>query len=196
MSRKFTTREKILLLLCSVMFLGIFYYQVVWKSTSKTIESYNTITLEDELLAIQTKAQRMLQMEKIIEKHKGQVNGLVADYNNLENEIIELNKVLKEARSYQLDFEDPTTDGSIVRRNINITFQAKSYEAGKKIIQSLQDFRYKCLLRDINISALEDSLQTTKQVNVSLKATFYEGITDSVSKAGLKTYIDESEGTN
>lgn len=196
MSRKFTAREKIFLLVCSFMFLSIFYYQVVWKSTSKTMESYNTITLEDELLAIQTKAQKMLQMEKIIEEHNGQVKGLVADYNNLENEIIELNKVLKEARSYQLDFEDPTTDGSIVRRNINITFQAKSYQVGKKIIQSLQDFRYKCLLRDINISALEDSLQTTKQVNVSLKATFYEGITDSVSKAGLKTYIDESEGTN
>ena len=196
MSRKFTAREKIFLLVCSFMFLSIFYYQVVWKSTSKTMESYNTITLEDELLAIQTKAQKMLQMEKIIEEHNGQVKGLVADYNNLENEIIELNKVLKEARSYQLDFEDPTTDGSIVRRNINITFQAKSYQVGKKIIQSLQGFRYKCLLRDINISALEDSLQTTKQVNVSLKATFYEGITDSVSKAGLKTYIDESEGTN
>lgn len=196
MSRKFTAREKIFLLVCSFMFLSIFYYQVVWKSTSKTMESYNTITLEDELLAIQTKAQRMLQMEKTIEEHSGQVKGLVADYNNLENEIIELNKVLKEARSYQLDFEDPTTDGSIVRRNINITFQAKSYEAGKKIIQSLQDFRYKCLLRDINISALEDSLQTTKQVNVSLKATFYEGVTDDVSKAGLKTYIDENAGTN
>ena len=196
MSRKFTAREKIFLLVCSFMFLSIFYYQVVWKSTSKTMESYNTITLEDELLAIQTKAQKMLQMEKIIEEHNGQVKGLVADYNNLENEIIEPNIVLKEARSYQLDSEDPTTDGSIVRRNINITFQAKSYQVGKKIIQSLQDFRYKCLLRDINISALEDSLQTTKQVNVSLKATFYEGITDSVSKAGLKTYIDENAGTN
>lgn len=195
MSRKFTAREKILLLACTILFLGIFYYQVVWKSTSQTMEIYNVVNLEDELLAAQTKAMRMAQMESVIEENKEQVSGIIVDYNNLENEIIELNRILDEAKSYQLDFEDATTDGNIVRRNVNITFQTKNYKKAKKIITSLQNFRYKCLLRDINISAAEGGLQTTNQVKVTLKATFYEGVTDSVTTAGIEEYIDKGQGT-
>lgn len=191
MSRKLTAREKILLLVCAALFLGIIYYQVVWKSTSQTMEKYNVVNLEEDLLVAQTKALKMAQMEKVIEENQEQVSGIIMDYNNLQNEIIELNRILKESQSYQLDFEDATTDGSIVRRNININFQAKNYNKAKKIIKSLQNFRYKCLIRDINLSSVEGGLQTTDQVNVRLKATFYEGMTDTVSSAGLEEYMDK-----
>lgn len=191
MSRAFTKREKIFLLVCIAMMLGIFYYQVLWKSTSQIMEEYNVETLEDQLLLAQTKAIKMVEMEKFIEEYKEQARGMVADYNNLQNEITELNEILSEAYTYQLDFEDATTDGSIVRRNVNITFQTGDYDAAKRIIQSLKDSRYKCLLRDINILSKENSLQTTNLVDVRLKVTFYEGVTEAVAIAGLPEYIDE-----
>lgn len=190
MSRRFTRQEKILLLVCALMFLGIFYYQVIWKSTSQTIENYNIQILEDELLLAQTKAIKMVEMENYIEQNKEQNRGIVADYNNLQNEITELNEILAEASTYQLDFEDATTDGSIVRRNINITFQTGDYSAAKRIIQALKDSRYKCLVREINLSVKEGGLQTADLVNVNLKATFYEGVTADVSAAGLQEYIE------
>lgn len=191
MSREFTKKEKMLLLVCIVMFIGIFYYQLVWKSTSQIIKDYNVEKLEEELLLAETKVMKMVQMEKFIEEHKGKTRSIVADYNNLQNEITELNKILTDAYTYQLDFEDATTDGKIVRRNINITFQTGDYSTAKKIIQSLKESRYKCLLRDISFVAKEGSLQTTDIVNVSLKVTFYEGVTDAVSIAGLQEYVDE-----
>lgn len=191
MSREFTKKEKMLLLVCIVMFIGIFYYQLVWKSTSQIIKDYNVEKLEEELLLAETKVMKMVQMEKFIEEHKGKTRSIVADYNNLQNEITELNKILTDAYTYQLDFEDATTDGKIVRRNINITFQTGDYSTAKKIIQSLKESRYKCLLRDISLVAKEGSLQTTDIVNVSLKVTFYEGVTDAVSIAGLQKYVDE-----
>lgn len=191
MSREFTKREKIFLLVCIAMMLGIFYYQVLWKSTSQIMEEYNVETLEDQLLLAQTKAIKMVEMEKFIEEYQEQARGMVADYNNLQNEITELNEILSEAYTYQLDFEDATTDGSIVRRNVNITFQTGDYDTAKRIIQSLKDSRYKCLLRDINILSKENSLQTTNLVDVRLKVTFYEGVTEAVAIAGLPEYIDE-----
>ena len=190
MSREFTKKEKILLLVCTAMMLGIFYYQVVWKSTSQIMETYNVETLEEQLLLAQAKATKMLEMENFLEEYKGQARGIVADYNNLQNEITELNGILAEAYTYQLDFEDATTDGSIVRRNVHITFQTGDYDTAKSIIQALKDSRYKSLLRDINILAKEKSLQTTNLVNVSLKVTFYEGVTEAVAIAGLPEYTD------
>lgn len=195
MSRAFAKQEKILLLVCIVMMLGIFYYQVVWKSTSQIMEEYNVETLEDQLLLAQTKAIKMVEMEKFIDEHKEQSRGRVADYNNLHNEITELNEILAEAYTYQLDFEDATTDGSIVRRNVNISFQTGDYGAAKRIIKSLTNSRYKCLLRDINILAKENGLQTTNLVDVNLKVTFYEGVTEAVAIAGLPEYIHKEKTT-
>ena len=191
MSKKIKTKESIFLLVCILLLLGMIYYQVVWKPTEKTMETYNLVTIEDELLIAQAKAMRMAQMERVIKEHNGETVGIIADYNNLENEITELNRILAEAQSYQLDFEDATTDGSIVRRNINIDFQVGDYRTAKNMIESLQSCLYKSLVRDVTLSSKSGGLQSTNQVNVSLQVTFYEGVTDGVSTAGLQQYKDK-----
>lgn len=191
MNRKVITGQRIFLLLCMLLLLGIGYYQFIWKSTAKTMETYNLVLLEDELLLAQTKAIRMAEMERVIKENDGVSVGLIADYNNLENEIKELNEILEVTQSYQLDFEDATTDGSIVRRNININFQVDDYSTAKKIIHSLQNCRYKSLVRDVTLSTKEGGLQNTNQIHVSLQVTFYEGVSEGVSTAGLQEYIEK-----
>lgn len=195
MNRAFTKDEKVLLVLCIVLIFAISYYQFVWKSTNKIIEQYDIAMIEDELFNAQLKAIKIKEMEKYIDEHKDQAIGRVADYNNLQNEIIELNEILSEALTYKLDFEDATTDNKIVRRNVNITFQTKSYSAAKEIIESLKNSRYKSLLRDIDILAKENGLQSTGLVDVKLKVTFYEGITEAVAHAGLQEYIHKESST-
>lgn len=192
MSRKFTVKENILLLICACLFLGIFYYQAVWKSTAKMMETYNVINLEDELLAVQLKAQKLVQMQKVLKENDGQSGGLLLDYNNLENEITEINSILSKAKTFNLNFDNATTDGSIVRRNINITFTTGDYDTAKEMIQSLKNCKYKCLIRDVNLSATEGGLQTSKNINVSLQVTFFEGVSDSVSSAGLQEIKPEN----
>lgn len=188
MSRRFTKDEKILLILCSVIIVAIAYYQFVWKSTNKIMQTYDIAAIEDELMSTQLKALKIKEMAEYIEANKIQTIGQVADYNNLQNEIIELNTILSEAVSYKLNFEGATTDNKIVRRNVNINFQTSSYSAAKKIIESLKNSRYKSLVRDLSMTAGEKGLQATNQVNVNLKVTFYEGITEAVAQAGLPEY--------
>lgn len=191
MNRKVITGQRIFLLVCMLLLLGVGYYQFIWKSTAKTMETYNLVLLEDELLLAQTKAMRMAEMERVIKENEGVSLGLIADYNNLENEIKELNEILEVTQSYQLDFEDATTDGSIVRRNINIDFQVDDYGTAKKIIHSLQNCHYKSLVRDVTLSTKEGGLQNTNQIDVSLQVTFYEGVTERVSTAGLPEYKEK-----
>lgn len=192
MSRKFTVKENVLLLICACLFLGIFYYQAVWKSTAKMMDKYNVIELEDDLLVVQLKAQKLIQMQKELKNSEGQSEGLLLDYNNLENEITEINSILSKAKTFNLNFDNATTDGSIVRRNIYITFTTEDYDTAKEIIQSLKNCKYKSLIRDINLSAMEGGLQTSKNINVSLQVTFFEGVSDSVSTAGLQEIKSEN----
>lgn len=186
MSRKFTAKENIALLLCVALFLSIFYYQIVWKSTEKALETYDVVELENELLIMQSKALKLIEMQNALEEYEVETVGVVADYNNLENEIMELNQILSDATMLNLEFESPTTDGSIVRRNIFITFQTNDYQTAKRMIDSLKTCKYKLLIRDVNLSAVKGGLQSSKNVNVSLKVTFYEGVSEAAKNAGLQ----------
>lgn len=188
MSKRFTKDEKMLLILCSIMIIAISYYQWIWKGTNKVIETYDLVAIEDELLMTQLKAIKIKEMQTYIDENKAQTTGWVADYNNLQNEIVELNQILAGALSYKLNFEDATTDQKIVRRNVNISFQAGNYTEAKNIIEALKYSRYKSLVRDISIAAKEGGLQSNQPVDVQLKITFYEGMTEAVLEAGLQEY--------
>ena len=50
MSRSFTKREKILLLIMAVLLLGLVYYRFVIVETANAVERYDVTELESELL--------------------------------------------------------------------------------------------------------------------------------------------------
>lgn len=190
MNRKPTFKNNIALLVVAFLLLGALYYFAVWKPTSETIKNYDVLLLEDQLITAQAKAQRMLQMEKVIKDNEGKTTGLIVGYNNLQNEIVELNRILGNADTYQIDFEDATVDGSIVRRDIRISFQASNYESAKDILQALRDGKYKCLLRNVQMTAANHGLEKTDRISVSLEVTFYENVVDSKAVEGLQEYVD------
>ena len=104
LSRKFTTREKVLLLVMAIMLLGLFYYQVVYKQTEHMIAEYDTIDLENELTIVQGKAARKKKMEQEMAEGGQKANGEVATYNNITNEINELNAILANADTFNQSF--------------------------------------------------------------------------------------------
>ena len=57
MSRSFTKREKILLLIMAVLLLGLVYYRFVIVETANAVERYDVTELESELLVEQMKAE-------------------------------------------------------------------------------------------------------------------------------------------
>ena len=192
MKQKKIPLKKLAIVLFIFLLFGVLYYQFVWKTTRQTLEIYSEESLEDEWMLMQAKAKKIKQMKQSMEKQKKEKQGIIADYNNLQNEMLELNSILKQTTAYQMDFEDPTIDDSIIRRNIHISFQTKTYDMAKEVLQSLQDSTYRCLLKNIMISSDSSDLFQTKEVGVELEITFFEGINDTARAAGLNKYVDDS----
>ena len=122
MKQKKIPFKRLAIVLFVFLLFGVLYYQFVWKSTRQTLETYSEESLEDEWMLVQAKAQKIKEMKQSMEKQKKEHQGIIADYNNLQNEMLELNSILKQTTAYQMDFEDPTIDDSIIRRNIHISF--------------------------------------------------------------------------
>ena len=192
MKQKKIPLKKLAIFLFIFLLFGVLYYQFVWKTTRQTLEIYSEESLEDEWILMQAKAKKIKQMKQSMEKQKKESQGIIADYNNLQNEMLELNSILNQTTAYQMDFEDPTIDDSIIRRNIHISFQTKTYDMAKEVLQSLQDSTYRCLLKNIMISSDSSDLFQTKEVGVELEITFFEGINDTARAAGLNKYVDDS----
>ena len=199
LSRKFTTREKVLLLVMAIMLLGLFYYQVVYKQTEHMIAEYDTIDLENELTIVQGKAARKKKMEQEMAEGGQKANGEVATYNNITNEINELNAILANADTFNLSFGEAKAEGTTVRRDIQVSFQTGSYAKMKEFLQQLHDCRYRCLIRNVSVSAdasNEKGINAAGDINVSLTVTFYETTFNAKSTEGLKTQEDSLANTS
>lgn len=191
MSRSFTTREKILIIVLCALLLGLLYYQFIVKEVDRTIEKYNTEELETELLMEQTKAINLVQMNKEIEENRGATSKVVASYNNVKNEISALNTIFANATDYNLNFADPVKDGDAVRRVIDITFSASSYDGAVSIIKELYNCKYRCLIRNISISPTSSGGINSGDVSVSLQVTFFETMYNADTQQGLEEAQDE-----
>ena len=153
MSREFTKREKLLMLIMCILLIGILYFQFVYKPARESIKKYNTSDLSLQLQAEQLKAQNIRKMNSEMASNKATKAGVVASYNNVKNEIKALNDVFAGAQTFNMNFSEATKDGDAVRRNIDISFTAGSYTAAENILKKLYNCKYRCLIRTINITS-------------------------------------------
>ena len=154
MSHQFTKKETVLLLLLTALIMGLLYYQFVYKDIQNKKAMYDTAAIEDEILSEQTKRAQIDKMKKEIEENQNNENaGYVATYDNQKAEITSLNDILAEADTFSLGFDKATAVDDAVRRNINVSFTAKDYRTAKAIISALHDSEYRCLIRDLTITA-------------------------------------------
>ena len=154
MSHQFTKKETVLLLLLTALIMGLLYYQFVYKDIQNKKAMYDTAAIEDEILSEQTKRAQIDKMKKEIEENQNNENaGYVATYDNQKAEITSLNDILADADTFSLGFDKATAVDDAVRRNINVSFTAKDYRTAKAIISALHDSEYRCLIRDLTITA-------------------------------------------
>ena len=124
----------------------------------------------------------------------------VESYNNSKAELTLLNRVLEPATDYSIAFSNATRSDDLIRRSFSLVFTTDSFVAAKRIISSLEDSQYRCILGDIQYSftlrrADEDEETRGGQwiedvyyfnvVTVKTSATFYETMYDGVADAGL-----------
>ena len=183
MSREFTTTEKILLVILSIVLLGLLYYKFVYITTADMIEDLKgeEETLKAELDVANAKLSKLKGIQKqmdVIDSSK-EVSRMES-YNNSKNETAFLNKVLSGASDYSIQFAEVTRDGDQIRRSFTLQFAVKSYKAAEKTVEELTEGKYRCLVDDINYTLTEKN-----DIYIDLTATFFETMVGGTPDSAL-----------
>ena len=178
MNRELTKREKILLLIFAILIIVLGYYKIILEPINDQITNYEGMQLQEEteVDTKTTQAMKMAVMEKEIEKAKASgIEREVPTYDNSKVLLPKLYEIMDASTDYSMTFQDIVTEGNVVYRGIDITFQTRNYTQARKIIDEIIDMGYALEISDITMQETnEDSSSMSTYMNV----TFYEAIRD------------------
>ena len=203
LSRDFTTKEKVLIVVLLVILIALAYYRFVHIPCKEAIQNAHSERdmYETELFAVQKKEAQLRKMKEELDSlGELQSTSRMESYNNSKAELSLLNSILESARDYSITFVNVTRDGDQIRRNFNLSFTTNNYASAKKIISSLADSEYRCLIGDVKYSATVrraekdepteggrwvDDVYYFDVIRVNTSATFFETMYDGVPDDGL-----------
>lgn len=188
LNRSFSTREKVLLLILAVLLVGVFYYYFVVKGVADTMAAN-----EDALADVQVEIDQQTALATVRAKMESELAGMgdlqplpeVATYDNLSNEINELNRLMAAAQTYDMKFEQPTLDGKLVRRTVNISFTCANYGAALDVVRSLENGTYRCQIGAFSLKGDMLADGSIKSVSASVSVTYFETTTGTTNTNGL-----------
>ena len=117
--------------------------------------------------------------------------GKMGSYNNSKAELDELNDILKETKAYDINFNDVTRDGDLIRRSFSLIYTAPDYDKAADIITQLCEGEWRCLISDLQFIADKDNLEEG-DVKVGVTATFYETMEGGTPDSGLPADTSET----
>ena len=166
MKRAFTTREKVMLLVLTVLLIVIAYFKLILEPINNSIDEYQSETAaeQDEILQNTELLTRMNQMQK----------EPIPNYDNSGKLLVELNSILSASVDYSLDFGQVSAlnDGYIMCRPINMAFTTNTYAETRAIIDALHNSDFTNQISDISVQ-FENS-GSSGNVQVNLYITYFE----------------------
>lgn len=187
LSRDFTLKEKILLLILSLALIGLAYYQFIDQPVRRDLAAAQSEKeyLQIELNAVQAQLVQLKKMEQELTDLSGDNSlGIMGSYNNSKTEIALLNDILRDTQQYSISFSDVTRNGNLIRRNFSLQFTASDYEEAIQMLTRLSRSECRCRLGNVYCEA-EDGNVLKGPVSVSATATFYETMVGGKEDAGL-----------
>ncbi len=188
LSREFTLKEKILLLVLSLILVGLAYYQFVDLPVRTELEAARSEadSLTIELKAVEAKLERMRRMRSELEDvTAGGTATEMGSYNNSKQEIASLNDILDQTLQYSITFANVTRSGDQIRRNFTLQFTTDTYEEMEKVIRELSQNHHRCLIGDLRCTAARDQNLMDGNITVNATATFFETMVGGTPDAGL-----------
>ena len=188
LSRDFTLKEKLLLLLLSLILVGLAYYQFVDQPVRSKVESAHAEAnaLTTELKTVEAKLEKMHRMRNELDDvTAGGTASEMGSYNNSKEEYQVLNDILGDALTYSITFANVTRDNDQIRRNFTFQFTTDDYEAMEGMIDDLLENHYRSLIDDLRCTASRDGDVTEGTITVNGTATFYETMVGGTPDAGL-----------
>ena len=191
LSRDFTTREKVILVILIIFLIGFAYYQFVDKPIRNNLEKAEAeaASIQTEITAVNTKIAALERMKNELDSITAENrSSYMASYNNSKAELKLLNDVLSAATQYSISFANVTRNGDQIRRDFSLQFTAPDYKSMRDIILSLTSVEFRCLIGNMscNISKTlhRDNTEYGEYV-VNATATFYETMVGGVPDSGL-----------
>ena len=179
LTREFTLRERVLLLIFGAVIVALVYYLLVDEPVRSGIKSANA---SKEALAIQVAAveqqltnMRIWQAEMEQLKKNGRPQSFMPSYNYSNEELDFLNATLAGKLDYYIGFNEITREGEQIRRSFALNFSAPSYQEAVNVIAALENSNTRCLVGDFSMSPYENGFSLMGgPVTVNATATFYE----------------------
>lgn len=191
MSREFTTTEKILLVVLSIVLLGLLYYRFVFLTTEDSMRSMESQieTTQTELDLANARLNKLNKIEN--ELAISDDYSRMESYNASKRETAFLNQVLAGVKDYAISFSDITRDGDQIRRTFTLQFVSDSYKDAVDVVDDLSHGDYRCLVDDIDYS-----LTDNKEIYINLTATFFETMVGGTPDSALPPdeSAEDSEG--
>lgn len=177
MTRRFTLREKILMLvLIVILLLGLYFFLVFYpvrnqlQGIDKQIQD-----VEDEQLAADILEKRYADMnaelEEIFSMQKDEIT-YMPEFDNMNQLLACFYKIFENNTRWDYDSSESTKDG-IVTRTIRLTFEATDFENAKEVLGKLTDTGYRCLLKNLSLSPSGNDVEDGA-LRISLSIDFYE----------------------
>lgn len=188
LTRQFTRREQVLLLILAALFLFAVYFLGVHLPVTEALERARTEyeTVSANVAVLEAKQQRMDQMRQDLDVILSQPHvAEIPTYDNLQRLMDFLNTVLSPAEDYSLSFQEPrqSEDRAILRREMQMNYVSPSYRAAREVLEQLQNCPFRCQLSVLSMAPFAgdgqsntDAALTDGTVQVSLTVTFFENV--------------------
>ena len=175
MKRKLSPREWMLLGVLAVLVIVVGYIVLFYMPTTNARDSALSETesckqqTEAARVRLEEKRRMERELEEIFDQNPNPLS--LADYDNLQSVMVELNSILAATQNYSLSFATVDTSQDIVRREITISYTCDSYATAKSVLQRLHDSAYRCMLNNVNISG---GRSNDSSASVSGSIVFFE----------------------
>ena len=192
-----TKTQKIVLLVVVFALIAGGYYVGFYLPVQRRIEAADTAELDAQIQLEQMKAMQIRQMEEEIEENKASNAPMVPAYNHFKTETEELNRIFANAYDFTFQYSEPQVDGMQIRRAINLSFTAESFDKAVSMIHEVLEGPYRCLIEDLSIEDDEDETEEmdirNHPVSVTFQLTYFETRYDAESEEGLDLEPEETQ---
>ena len=188
LSRDFTTKEKILLVILAVILVGLTYYQFFDKPVREATEKAvaEKANLEMELVELEARLANLKKMQAELDSMEGMENvRIMPSYNAIKQINSLLNDVLGKL-GYSITFNNATRSGDQVRQRISMSFRCPDLDTAVRVLTDLQNGEFRCLIEDLSVSmSTNTNTDSDDRVSVSTTITFYETMVGGTLDPGI-----------
>lgn len=155
LSRKFTTREIVLLIILAVLLVTELYIVLVHQRVQRDLAEAQSRT-ETAAVSLELESAKAAKKENMLGKiqdAKKDDRRPLPDYDNSTNVVAYLNGVMSSAEEYNLVFNTVDFSNYVAMRAINMSFRCRGYSTVKSIVTLLENGPYYCEVTSLSMSA-------------------------------------------